>query len=119
MGIHKGDSFHEGGSRYIGDFIYETAEESVFPSLWRSLWGRGGICWCWCGLVMWDAGVGFRGFGVGIPTYVKFYIAINVHSYRRLPGSCSCGLLSVWALVWVVGVGCWCGLSVWVVGVGF
>ena len=76
MGIHNGDSLHEGGSLYIGDSLYETAEESVFPSLWRSLWrgrlvlvgGVGSKCfldsWCWrgrwCGLVMWNATEGFR-----------------------------------------------------------
>ena len=53
VGIYKGDSLHEGGSLYIlnergslyeggslyiGDSLYETVEESVFPSLWRSLW---------------------------------------------------------------------------------
>ena len=75
MGIHNGDSLHEGGSLYIGDSLYETAEESVFPSLWRSLWrgqlvlvvGVGSRCFLdswvvgvdvgvgwWCGMLAWD-----------------------------------------------------------------
>ena len=61
MGIHKGDSLHEGGSLYIGDSLYETAEESVFPSLWRSLWrgrlvlvvGVGSKCFLIPGLLVW------------------------------------------------------------------
>ena len=62
VGIHKGDSLHEGGSLYIGDSLYETAEESVFPSLWRSLWrgrlvlvvGVGSKCFLIPGLLVWD-----------------------------------------------------------------
>ena len=77
MGIHKGDSLHEGGSLYIGDSLYETAEESVFPSLWRSLWrgrlvlvvGVGPKCFLipgpWCGLVVWGAGFLVRAVGIG------------------------------------------------------
>ena len=61
MGIHNGDSLHEGGSLYIGDSLYETAEESVFPSLWRSLWrgrlvlvvGVGPKCFLIPGLLVW------------------------------------------------------------------
>ena len=83
MGIHKGDSLHEGGSLYIGDSLYETAEESVFPSLWRSLW-RGRLVWVfWCGRLVLVVGVGSKCFLIA-------------------------GLL-----VWGAGVGCWCGLLAW------
>ena len=102
MGIHKGDSLHEGHSLYIGDSLYETAEESVFPSLWRSLWR---------GRLVLVGGVGSKCFLIpGLLVWTLVWVG-SVRCWCGLLVWAVCGLLLAWALVWVDGVCCWRGMS--------
>ena len=60
-----------------------------------------------------SVGVGFLVLVVGVGSKCVLIAAFVAHPVnpRLCSLFCPCGLLLAWALVWVVGVGCWRGIS--------
>ena len=72
----------------MGDSLYETTDESVLPSLCRSLWRGRMVCLFWCWRLVWVVDVGCDCFL--IPAFDANHVNPHLYSVFRL-----CGLLLV------------------------